>query len=87
MWIANGMGGKEVFVRIELLEGVYTLTASVLRHGDTDNPLGSWIKYCHLYFLANLGKERPAGRDGVAGAAAMLGEVESKVLNPLAQTE
>jgi len=70
------MGGGEIFVRNGLLKGVYTLTASVLRHGDTDNPLGSLIKHCRLYFLTGLGKVRATGQDCVGGAATTLGTVE-----------
>jgi len=50
-WSAHGMGGGEM--KIGLSEGVYTLAASVLRHGDTDNSFGSSIRHGHrLHFLA-----------------------------------
>jgi hypothetical protein len=56
-WIAHGIGGGEIFVRIGLLERVYTLAVSVLKHGDTDNSFGSSIGHCYcLHFLADLGK-------------------------------
>ena len=52
-----------MFVRTGLLEGVYMLTASVLRYGDSNNPLGSMNKYCHLYVLGRP-KERSGGWAG-----------------------
>jgi len=59
---------------------------SVLRHGDTDNSLGSLIRHCRLSLLAYLGKGWADGRDSVAGTAKAVGVVEFKVLNLLGQT-
>jgi hypothetical protein len=78
---------EEILVRIDLLEEVFTLTAFVLKHRNSDNPLGSLIRHCHLYFLADLRKGRATGQDRVDGAATTVGGVEFKVLNLLGHTE
>jgi len=55
-------------VRIGLLEVVYTLAGSALRHEDTDNSFGSSIRHCHhLHFLVDLGKGWAAARDSISG--------------------
>ena len=73
-------------MRIGLLEGVYTLTASVLRHGDTDNPFGTLIRHTRFNFLADQGNEWAARRDSFAGAATTVGVIEFKESNLSALT-